>query len=273
MLSSFLITLREGLEAALIVGIIMAYLTSVGQRDQFRSVWLGAGLAIVVTLAAGGVIVWVFGGLSGQAKEIFVGASGLLAVAVLSYMVIWMRRQARNIKAHLETQVKTAIQVGSTRAMVSLVFIIVVREGIETVLFLFSFSREGIPLASLLIGGLVGLGIALAIAYAGYKGSRRIKLSTFFNVTGFLLIFMAAGLLAYGVHELQDAGVFPIIRENIWNINHLLNEKVGVGSFLKTLFGYNGNPELLEVILYLSYLATTLWYFTRPVKVKKESRG
>jgi high-affinity iron transporter len=273
MLGSLLITLREGLEAALIIGIILAYLASVGRRDQFRSVWLGTGLAIAVTLVAGGVIVWVFGGLSDQAKQIFEGMSGLLAVAVLSYMVIWMRRQARNIKVHLEAQVDGAVQAGSMLAMVSLAFIIVVREGVETVLFLFSFSRAGTTPAALLSGGLVGLGIAIAIAYAGYKGSRRINLSTFFNVTGVLLIFLAAGLLAYGVHELQEAGVFPVIQENVWNINHLLNEKAGVGSFLKTLFGYNGNPELLEIVLYLSYLTTTFWYFSRPIKVKKEMKA
>lgn len=273
MLGSLLIALREGLEAALIIGIILAYLASVRRRDQFRSVWLGTGLAIAVTLAAGGVIVWVFGGLSDQAKQIFAGMSGLLAVAVLSYMVIWMRQQARNIKVHLEAQVDRAVQASSMLAMVSLAFIIVVREGIETVLFLFSFSRTGTTLTALLSGGLVGLGIAIAIAYAGYKGSRRINLSTFFNVTGVLLIFLAAGLLAYGVHELQEAGLFPVLQENVWNINHLLNEKAGVGSFLKTLFGYNGNPELLEVVLYLSYLATTFWYFSRPIKVKKEMKA
>ena len=132
MAPSLLITLREGLEAALIISVILACLARLGARNQFRSVWLGTGLAVAVSLAAGTVIVGTFGELSGRAEEIFEGTAMLLAVGVLSYMVMWMRKQARNIKAHLERQVKTALEMSSALALVSLAFIVVVRKGIET---------------------------------------------------------------------------------------------------------------------------------------------
>jgi high-affinity iron transporter len=263
LVASFLITLREGLEAALIISIVLAYLVRVQRRDQFGKVWLGTGSAIAASLAVGAVIFWTFGELSGRAEEIFEGTAMLLAVGVLSYMVLWMRRQARNIKAHLEAQVKSALKVGSGLAIASLAFIVVVREGIETVLFLFGASRAAAPLETA-FGGVAGLVVAVVIGYTGYRGSRRLNLSTFFNVTGTLLIFFAAGLLAYGIHEFQEAGLFPVIIEHVWDINYILNEEGGLGSFLKALFGYNGNPALSEVIAYLAYLGVALWAFFRP---------
>lgn len=263
--ASFLITLREGLEAALIISIILAFLARTGRREQFGSVWLGTGLAVAVSLVIGAAIFWTVGSFEGRAEEIFEGSAMLLAVGVLSYMVLWMRKQARFLKAHLEVQVESALAKGSLLAMALLAFVVVVREGIETVLFLFSAWRvtEGSSWA-MFIGGLLGLGIALAIGYAGYRGSRFINLRTFFNITGVLLVFFAAGLLAHGIHEYQEAGLFPIVKEAVWNTNPVLNEKTGLGSFLKAIFGYNGNPELLEVLFYLAYVATAIWAFFRP---------
>ncbi len=260
MAAAFLVTLREGLEAALIISIILAYLARTGNYRQFRNVWLGTGAAVVVSLAVGAVLFWTLGQLSGRAEAIFEGVAMFSAVLVLTYMVIWMKRQARNIKAHLEAQLQSALAAGSALAMASLAFIVVVREGIETVLFMFGVLRSASPTTAT-IGGLLGLAIAIAIGYAGYKGAKWLNLSTFFNVTGALLILFAAGLLAYGIHEFQEAGLFPIVVENVWNINHILNEKEGLGSFLKALFGYNGNPSLLEVSFYFGYLALAFWYF------------
>lgn len=264
MAASLLITLREGLEAALIISIILAFLARLGRRDQFRDVWLGTALAVAVSLGVGAAIFWTVGELGGRAEEVFEGAAMLLAVGVLSYMVLWMRRQARYIKAQLESQVESALQTGSVLAMGLLAFIVVVREGIETVLFLFSAWRVAEDSQSLFLGGLIGLAIALAVGYSGYRGSRFINLRAFFNITGVLLILFAAGLLAHGLHEFQEAGLFPILREEVWNTNGVLNEKMGLGSFLKAIFGYNGNPELLEVLFYFGYLASALWVFYRP---------
>lgn len=266
-----LILLREGLEASLIISIILAYLARIGKRDYFSSIWLGVGLATTASLLVGAVIFWTVGELSGKAEEVFEGLAMFLAVGVLSYMVVWMRRQARFIKAHLEAQVERAVEIGSTLAMTSLAFIVVVREGVETVLFLFGASRAASP-GEVIIGGLLGLALAVAIGYSGYKGSRWLNLRLFFNITGILLIFFAAGLLALGIHELQETGVFPVIKEGVWNINPILNEKVGLGSFLKALLGYNGNPELLEIVFYLGYVASAFWLFFRPSLLRLADR-
>lgn len=260
-----MIVLREGLEASLIISIILAFLGRMGRKDQFRSIWLGTGLALLASLAAGDIIFLTVGGLEGRAEEIFEGLAVFLAVGVLSYMVLWMRRQARHIKAHLETQVKEVLMAGSALALASLAFVVVVREGIEMVLFLFSASRSAEP-GAILWGGLLGLALVAGIGYAGYWGSRRLNLPLFFNITGVLLILFAAGLLAHGIHEFQEAGVFPVVREEVWNTNGVLNEKTGVGAFLQALFGYNGNPELLEVLFHFSYLTATPAFFFRPEK-------
>lgn len=267
MAAAFLITLREGLEAALIVSILLAYLLRSGNRGRFRDVWLGTAVAVAVSLVGGGIIFWLAGELKGRAEPIFEGSAMLLAVMVLSYMVVWMRRQSRDIKHHLEAEVGTALKAGSALALASVAFLVVVREGLETALFLFGAMRGSDPVSGT-VGSLLGLAVAVAIGYAGYRGARRLNLSTFFNVTGGLLIVFAAGLLAYGIHEFQEASLLPATIEHVWDTNHVLNENTGVGSFLKALFGYNGNPSLLEVVFYFGYLAIAFWSFFRPTGAK-----
>ncbi len=260
MAGAFLVTLREGLEAALIISIILAYLARTGNRQFFVNIWVGAGAAVMVSLAAGAGLYWTIGNLSGRAEEIFEGIAMFIAVAVLTYMVVWMKRQAVNIKAHLEAKVGSAVATGSALAMVSLAFVVVVREGIETVLFMLGILTST-TVSAATIGGFLGLAVAVAIGFVGYRESRRLNLSVFFNITGTLLIFFAAGLLAYGIHEFQEAGLFPVMVEHVWDMNGFLNEKEGLGNFLRTLFGYNGNPALLEVAFYTMYLAVALGYF------------
>ena len=257
---AFLITLREGIEAALIVGIVLAYLSRSGHRSHFPSVWAGTALALLVSLAAGGVLFAVGAEFTGRAEEIFEGVAMFAAVVVLSYMVIWMKRQAVNIRGHLEAQVATAVAGGSAVALGLLAFVAVVREGLETALFMFAATRTATS-AETLAGGILGLALAAALGYVIYRGSRVLKLKTFFNVTGVLLVLFAAGLLAHGIHEFEEAGVIPIIIEHVWDINSILNEKEGLGSFLAALFGYNGNPSLVEVVAYVLYLPIALWYF------------
>lgn len=260
--ASFLITLREGLEAALVISIVLAYLARTGNRHHFRNIWLGTGAAILASLAAGAIVFLTVGELTGRSEKIFEGIAMFIAVGILSYMVIWMKKQARNIKAHLEAQVQSALVAGSALAMVSIAFIVVVREGVETVLFMFGVLQSATPVEAT-IGGIGGLGAAIAIGYLGYRGSRWLKLGTFFDVTGTLLAFFAAGLLILGIHEFQEAGIFPVIIEHVWDINYVLNEKEGIGSFLKALFGYNGNPSLVEVVVYPLYVLGALWFFYR----------
>jgi len=260
--SALLITLREGLEAALIIGIILAFLSNTGNRNWFRHVWWGTGTAIFVSAVVGAIIFVTVGAFEGKAEEIFEGSAMLLAAGVLTWMIFWMRKQASNIKEQLHEEIQTAITNSSSFALMGLAFIAVVREGIETALFLFAATRETESTSLSIIGGVIGLIIAISMGYAIYKGTSKLNLRAFFNVTGFLLILFAAGLTAYGIHEFQEAGVIPIIIEHIWDINNFLPDKSTFGNFMSAIFGYNGNPSLIEVIVYTGYLATiTLLFF------------
>ncbi|MEE8353140.1 MAG: iron uptake transporter permease EfeU [Dehalococcoidales bacterium] len=263
MLSSFLITLREGLEAALIIGIILAYLARSDNRQAFKQVWLGTGLAVFVSLIAGAVILIVAGELSGRAEEVFEGIAMFLAAGVLTWMIFWMRKQAVGIRGHLQSQVQSALATGSSFGLLALTFIVVVREGVETALFLFATTRvEGSAVLSA-VGGILGLTVAVVIGYGLYRGASRLNLRVFFNVTSLILIVFAAGLLAHGIHEFQEAGIIPIVVEHVWDINHILPEKETAGRFLTAIVGYNGNPSLIEVVGYVVYLAATLGLYLR----------
>ncbi len=257
---SFIITLREGLEAALIVAIILAYLRQVDYPKGIHAVWLGVAGAVALSLAAAGVILALDTALEGRAEEVFEGTAFLLAVGVLGWMVVWMKHQAHHIKGRLEAQVQEAMHTGSSVALAGLAFVAVGREGLETALFLFAASETASHLETL-AGGVAGLAIAIALGVGINRGSRRLNLRVFFNVTGVLLIFIAAGLLARGIHELQEAAVVPILVEHVWDINHVLNEATGAGGFMKGILGYNGNPSLVELIAYGMFLTTTLVYF------------
>ena len=269
MLSSLLITLREGLEAALIIGIILAYLARTDNRQGFKSVWIGTLLAVLVSLVSGAGIYLLAGEFSGQAEEIFEGLAMFVAAGVLTWMIFWMRQQAVNIKAHLHAQIQSVLTSGSSFALVILAFVVVVREGIETVLFLFVATRVAESPLLFTVGGFVGLVIAIGIGYTIYKGTSRLNLRTFFNVTSVVLIVFAAGLLAHGVHELNEAGIIPPVVAHVWDINHILPEKATFGRFLTAILGYNANPSLMEVGAYFVYLALALGGYFRPIAVNK----
>lgn len=263
MFSAFLITLREGLEAALIISIILAYLTRSDKRSAFKQVWLGTGLAVAVSLIAGAIIFVVAGEFTGRAEEIFEGIAMVLAAGVLTWMIFWMRKQAVGIRGHLQSQVQSALAGGSSFALLALTFVVVVREGVETALFLFATTRVEESAALSAVGGILGLAVAVVIGYGLYRGASRLNLRTFFNVTSLLLIVFAAGLLAHGIHEFQEAAIIPFAVEHVWDINHILPEGSGVGLFLKAIVGYNGNPSLIEVVGYVAYLAAVLGLYLR----------
>lgn len=267
MLQSFLVTLREGIEAALIISIILAYLTKTGNGDKSKHVWGGTAAGILFSIVAGAGILAIFGKMDKNAERIFEGIATLLACGVLTWMILWMHKNAANIAGELRQQVDMALEKNSAMAMGALAFIAVGREGLETVLFLFAFSRSS-SWAEALGGGALGLGVAVVLGFLLNRGSKVLNLRSFFKVSGVLLIFFAAGLLAYGIHELQDASVFPVLVKEVWNINHILNDKGSFGVFLKALFGYNGNPSLIEVILYLLYLIPALVLFLKPPAAK-----
>lgn len=264
MLSALLITLREGLEAALIIGIALAYLARTNNRQSFKHIWMGTGLAIVASLIAGAVVYFTAGELEGAAEQIFEGSAMFIAAGLLTWMIFWMRKQAVDIRGQLQTQLQSALGSGSAISLVLLAFIAVVREGIETVLFLFAATRVDESTSLFILGSLAGLALAILIGYSLYKGTSRLNLRAFFNVTSLLLILFAAGLLAHGVHEFNEAEIIPPVIEHVWDINALLTEKSALGLFLTALFGYNANPSLTETIVYLAYLGLALGSYFLP---------
>jgi len=257
LVSALLITLREGLEAALIIGIILAFLTNTNNRQWFKQVWVGTGTAIFVSILAGAVLFLTVGTFEGKTEKIFEGSAMLLAAGILTWMIFWMRKQASSVKTQLHGEIENAISRKSSFAILSLAFIAVVREGIESALFLFAATRETDNTIMSVLGGVVGLVIAVAFGYVLYRGTTRLNLKMFFSVTGFLLILFAAGLIAHGFHEFQEAGIVPIVIEHIWDLNGIIPEKSTLGGFLTAIFGYNGNPSLIETIAYLGYLTVT----------------
>jgi high-affinity iron transporter len=259
-----LLTTREGLEASLIVGIVLAYLSRTKNRDQFRVIWAGTAAAVLASIVSGATLFFTLGELEGRAEQIFEGVAMLSAVAVLTWMIFWMRRQARFIKQDLEAKLATAIAAGSAIGLASVVFFAVLREGVETALFLFAISESSTPLTTG-IGAAVGLAISISLGIGLYFGTRRLDLRQFFTVTGLLLIVFAAGLLAHAIHEFQEAGLLPLTVEHIWNTNAVISDESTTGQFLKTLFGYNGDPSLLELLAWLTYIAMALWFFLRPL--------
>jgi high-affinity iron transporter len=253
MLPSYVLALREGLEAALIIGIVLGALQKIHRPDYNRFVWFGAGLAIAISLVTALILYSVGASFQGTAEEVFEGLMMLLAAGVLTWMIFWMQRQAHNLKHELEAGVHQAASKNSLGALFALAFFAVVREGIELALFLTaaSFSSDA---RQVMIGSLLGVGTAVVLGYLLFATTVRLNLRQFFNVTSILLIFFAAGLVAYGVHELIEAGWIPAGIEHVWDTNPVLDENSTLGLILKALFGYNGNPALIEVIAYVSYL-------------------
>lgn len=266
MIAALLIAFREGLEAALIVGIVLGYLKQTGQLGYQRFAWTGVVAAVIGSLALAAGIQLVGTKLEGRAEEIFEGTAMLLAVAVLTWMIFWMRHQSRTLKSDLEREIDQAVSSNRGWGLASLTFLAVFREGVETVLFLSAAAFTDNEMNTL-IGGLIGLTIAVFLGILIYNSAVRLNLRMFFNVTSAVLLLFAAGLFAHGIHEFQEAGVFLIIQEHVWDMNHILDENSTVGEILKALLGYNGNPSLLEVIGYWSYWVVVLfglrWFVDR----------
>lgn len=265
MLSALLVTLREGVEAALIVAIVVAALSRLGRKDLTRTAWWGVGVATLVSLAAGAVLFATAGGLEGRAEQIFEGVAMFTAVGVLTYMVFWMARQGAAIASDLRDKTAKAAAAGSGGAVFALTFVAVVREGLETALFLFSTVRSSKPLAAGL-GAVAGLALAGALGVAIYRAGAALPLKTFFAVTGVLIVLVAAGLLGHGVHEWQEAGLLPVTVEHVWDTSALLPQDSVVGGLARSLFGYAESPSLEEVVAYLVYLATVGLMWARSVR-------
>ncbi len=258
MIAALLITFREGLEAALIVGIVLSYLKKIDNTRHVRYAWAGVGAAVLLSVGLAFLIQAAGATLEGPAEQIFEGVMMFLAVAVLTWMIFWMRYQSHTLAANLRSDMQNALHSKHPRGLFFVTFFAVAREGVETALFL-STAAFATDALSTLVGAVLGLVIATLVGFLVYTSTVRLNLRQFFNVTGFLLLLFAAGLFAHGIHEFQEAGVFPIINEHVWDINHVLDENSPGGEILKAVFGYNGNPSLLEVIGYWAYWVFALF--------------
>lgn len=269
--AAFLITLREGIEAALVISILLAYLKAIGRVDRSGLVWAGAGMAIAISLVAGVILNYTVGAISETSErtaEIIEGVGSLLAVAVLTWMIFWMRRQARHIKGDLQEKVDLALASGSGLALAALAFFVVVREGLETVLFLFGTIQEEVvgSVALGYVGAALGLSLAFLLGVLIYKGGIRLNLRTFFKVTGALILVVAAGLFAYGIHELQEVGWITVGTATAFDIGGVLSDEGGLGALLRAMFGYNADPSVLELGGWVGYLLVTGFLFFRPYR-------
>jgi high-affinity iron transporter len=263
--------LREGVEAALIVAIILAYLARTGNGQHAAKVWLGTAAAAAVSLALGLILFNTVGGLQEPYEQLFEGITMLLAAGVVTWMLFWMRRQAAGVKGELQKAVDRALDSGGVFALVVLAFTAIIREGVETSLFLVGLAQSAQADAPiLLLGALVGLAIAVLIGVGFYQGSRRVNLATFFRWTGVALVFIAAGLLSHAVHEFIEVaefnGVELVGSQVLFDISRVLPHEEGVGAFLRALFGYTSQPELLTFAVWLTYVVVVLALYLRPVR-------
>ncbi|MBI5965669.1 MAG: FTR1 family protein [Chloroflexi bacterium] len=271
MVSSYLLSLREGLEAALIIGIVLGALRKIRRTDLSPALWLGTLAAVGVSVLAA-VLLTIFGlSLEGNAEKIYEGITMFLAASILTWMIFWMSGQAQHLKGELEEGVNQAASRNATgkRSLFWLAFVAVVREGVELALFItaafFAGNNEqvGANTIQTLAGVVLGLGTAILLGWSLLATTVRLDLRRFFQVTGMLLILFAAGLVAHGIHEFNEINWIPSIVEHVWDVNSFIDETSVSGELLKTLFGYNGNPSLTEMIGYIVYLITVSIFFGR----------
>ena len=265
--------LREGVEAALIVAIICAYLAKTGNRQYFPRIFAGAGLAVVLSAVIGIVIFVTVGSFEEPYEQLFEAITLIVAASVVTWMLFWMRRQAASVKGELQAAVDRALENGGANAMAVLAFVAVIREGVETSLFLVGqaavASAQGGAIW-VLIGAVIGIGIAAVLGVGFYHGSRRLNLATFFRWTGVALVFIAAGLLSHAVHELIEIGVINFGTQTLFDISAVLphDEEGGsiLGQFLAALFGYTSTPEVTTFVVWLTYIVVVLSLYLRPIK-------
>jgi high-affinity iron transporter len=269
MVSSFLLSLREGLEAALIIGIVLGALRKIRCTDLAPALWVGTLAATGVSILAA-VLLTIFGlSLEGNAEKIYEGITMFLAAGILTWMIFWMSGQARHLKGELEEGVNKAAVSTGKRSLFWLAFFAVVREGVELALFItaafFAGNNEqvGTNTIQTLAGVVLGLGTAILLGWSLLATTVRLDLRRFFQITGMLLILFAAGLVAHGIHEFNEINWIPSIVEHVWDVNSFIDETSVSGELLKTLFGYNGNPSLTEMIGYIAYLITVGILFGR----------
>lgn len=262
MLIPFLIMLREGLEAALIVGIIASYLKQSGRGQWMPMVWAGVGLALVLCLVVGFGIHATEGELPQRQQEIFESVVALIAVVILTSMVFWMKKAARSIKAQLHDSIDAALNQGTGQAwaLVGMVFFAVAREGVESVFFLIAAFQQDVGWAAPL-GAVLGVLVAVAMGYVLYQGGTRLDLRKFFRWTGAFILFVAAGLLATAIRSLHEAGLWNGLQATAFNLTEVLPSSGTLGVILGGLFGYRDAPAVGEMLAWVLFLIPTMYLF------------
>lgn len=277
MLIAFLIMLREGIEAALIVGIVAGFLKQSGHSRLMPKVWLGVALAALMCLGIGYGIHSATGEIPQKEQEFVVGVIGLVAVAMLTYMILWMKKAARSMKQQLQDSVQTALNRGNGQgwALVGMAFLAVAREGLESVFFLLAVFQQS-PTWSMPVGAVLGLLAAVIIGALIYQGGMRLNLAKFFRWTGVFLIVVAAGLVAGSLRALHEAGVWNHLQEVVFDSSKYLHEDSPLGVLLGGFFGYTDHPTQGEVLAWLLYLVPVMIWFlhgSRPAAVQKSSES
>ncbi|MGH2637538.1 MAG: iron uptake transporter permease EfeU [Actinomycetota bacterium] len=269
MLPTFVIGLREGLEASLIVGIIAAFLIQRGERQALRPMWAGVAVAIGLCTAVAVVLRLVGESLPFRQREFLEGVLSLVAVAGVTYMVVWMRRHSRELKRQLEGHAERALVVGSTLALVGMAFFAVLREGLETAIFMLAaFQSSANPLTTG-VGAALGVVVAVGLGYAIFKGGVRINLSRFFRITGFVLVLVAAGLLSTAVHEFTEAGTLSIGQEKAFDLSWLVAPGSVRASLLTGMLGLQPVPTVAEVAVWLLYAVPMSLYVLWPQRPRQ----
>jgi high-affinity iron transporter len=262
--SNFLIGLREGLEAALVVGILVAYLVRTDHSGKLPALWVGVGAAAAASMAFGAVLTFTSQSMSFEAKEIFGGVMSIVAVGFVTWMVFWMRRQSRALKGELQGKLDAALT-GGAMAVGVMAFFAVGREGLETALFLWPALQAAGSGLGPAAGATLGILTACVIGWMLYRGSVQLNLATFFKVTGALLIVVAAGVVAYGVHDLQEGGVLGGLHALAFDVSKQIPPSSWYGTLLKGIFNFSPETTWLQVVAYVGYVVPTMVLFFRPL--------
>ncbi|YAL82161.1 iron uptake transporter permease EfeU [Dermacoccaceae bacterium W4C1] len=268
MFASYLIALREGLEASLVVSILVAYLVRTDRRSLLPRIWAGVALAVLASLAFGALLTYGPRGLEFKAQEAIGGSLSIIAVAFVTWMIFWMARTAGSLSSELKGAVDRAAE-GTRLGLVVVATLAVGREGLETALFLWSATQSmssTTGTAQPLIGAALGLLTAVVLAWLFYRGALKLNLSKFFTWTGFALIFVAAGVLGYGVHDLQEAGILPGLNTLAWNLEHIIAPDGVLGTLLKGTLNFSPATTVLEAIVWFAYVGVVLPLYLRATR-------
>ncbi|MFD6973054.1 iron uptake transporter permease EfeU [Streptomyces sp. NPDC059979] len=261
MFGNYLIGLREGLEASLVVCILVAYLVKTGRRDALRPVWLGIAIACAISLAFGAMLEFGTQELTFEAQELLGGGLSIVSVCLVTWMVFWMKRTARHLKAELHGKLDAALAMG-TGALVATAFLAVGREGLETALFVWASVRaSGEGSSAPLIGVLLGIATAVVLGYLFYRGALTINLAKFFQWTGGMLVVVAAGVLAYGIHDLQEARFLGGLADKAFDVSAAVPPDSWYGTVLKGVFNFQPDPTVLQLTVWVLYVVPVLVLF------------